>query len=41
MSLGAIPIGLGLAALSYILVKPTVNAYQHRRRELTSPVGVQ
>jgi uncharacterized protein (DUF2062 family) len=41
MSLGAIPIGLGLAALSYVLVKPTVNAYQHRRRELTSPVGVQ
>jgi uncharacterized protein (DUF2062 family) len=41
MSLGAIPIGLGLAALSYVLVKPTVNAYQHRRRELTSPVEVQ
>lgn len=34
MSVGAIPIGLALAALSYALVKPTVNAYQHRRRAL-------
>jgi len=41
MSLGAVPIGLGLAALSYALVKPTVNAYQHRRRELRSPTEVQ
>jgi uncharacterized protein len=41
MSLGALPIGLGLALLSYALVRPTVNAYQHRRRELTSPVEAQ
>jgi len=32
MSLGSIPVGLGLAALSYVLVKPMVEAYQHRRR---------
>jgi uncharacterized protein len=32
MTLGCIPVGLGLAALSYILVRPTVDAYQHRRR---------
>ncbi|MEZ5829206.1 MAG: DUF2062 domain-containing protein [Hyphomicrobiales bacterium] len=36
MSLGAIPIGVALAALSYVLVKPMVDAYQHRRRELRS-----
>jgi uncharacterized protein (DUF2062 family) len=41
MSLGAIPIGLSLALLSYLLVRPTVNAYQHRRRELRSPVEAQ
>jgi uncharacterized protein (DUF2062 family) len=41
MSLGAIPIGLGLAALSYALVRPMVNAYQHRRRELRPPVEAQ
>jgi len=41
MSLGAIPIGLGLAALSYALVRPTVNAYQHRRRALRSPMEAQ
>lgn len=32
MSLGSIPVGLALAALSYVLVKPMVEAYQHRRR---------
>ena len=32
MTLGALPVGLALAALSYVLVRPTVNAYQHRRR---------
>lgn len=32
MSLGTIPVGLALAALSYVLVKPMVEAYQHRRR---------
>lgn len=36
MTLGAMPIGLALGALAYILVKPAVNAYQHRRRALTS-----
>ena len=35
MSLGCIPVGLALAALSYVLVKPMVEAYRHRRlREL-------
>lgn len=34
MSLGALPIGLGLAALSYVLVRPAVKAYQHRRSVL-------
>jgi uncharacterized protein len=32
MSLGCIPVGFALAALSYVLVKPAVSAYQHRRR---------
>jgi uncharacterized protein (DUF2062 family) len=32
MSLGSIPMGLALAALSYLLVKPMVEAYKHRRR---------
>lgn len=32
MSLGSVPVGLALAALSYVLVKPMVEAYQHRRR---------
>jgi uncharacterized protein (DUF2062 family) len=32
MSLGSIPVGLALAALSYLLVKPMVEAYKHRRR---------
>ncbi|HEY6921390.1 MAG TPA: DUF2062 domain-containing protein [Methyloceanibacter sp.] len=32
MSLGCIPVGLALAALSYVLVKPMVDAYKHRRR---------
>jgi uncharacterized protein len=35
MSLGCIPVGLALAAVSYVLVKPMVEAYKHRRlREL-------
>jgi hypothetical protein len=32
MTLGCIPVGLALAALSYVLVKPMVEAYKHRRR---------
>jgi uncharacterized protein len=32
MTLGSVPVGLALAALSYVLVKPTVDAYKHRRR---------
>lgn len=32
MSLGAIPIGFGVAALCYVIVKPMVQAYQDRRR---------
>jgi uncharacterized protein len=36
MSLGCIPVGLAAAAISYLLVKPMVDAYQHRRRELRS-----
>ena len=36
MTLGSIPIGLALAILSYALVRPAVNAYQHRRRDLRS-----
>jgi uncharacterized protein len=32
MALGCIPIGVAAAALSYVLVKPMVEAYQHRRR---------
>lgn len=36
MTLGALPIGIALAALSYVLVRPAVNAYQHRRRGLRS-----
>lgn len=34
MTLGALPVGIALAALSYVLVRPAVNAYQHRRRAL-------
>jgi uncharacterized protein len=35
MSLGSIPVGLLLAALSYLLVRPMVEAYKNRRlREL-------
>jgi uncharacterized protein len=34
MSLGSIPVGLALAVISYVLVKPMVEAYKHRRREL-------
>ena len=36
MTLGALPLGVALAALSYVLVRPAVNAYQHRRRALRS-----
>lgn len=32
MTVGSIPVGLTLAALSYVLVKPMVDAYKHRRR---------
>ncbi len=32
MTLGCIPLGLALGALSYVLVKPMVVAYKHRRR---------
>jgi uncharacterized protein (DUF2062 family) len=32
MSLGCIPVGLALAAVSYMLVKPMVEAYKNRRR---------
>ena len=41
MSLGALPIGLALAALSYVLVRPAVNAYQHRRRSLRGREAVE
>jgi uncharacterized protein (DUF2062 family) len=34
MSLGSIPIGFGIAVLSYFVVKVMVEAYQRRRREL-------
>jgi uncharacterized protein (DUF2062 family) len=32
MTLGCIPVGLGVATLCYVLVRPMVEAYQHRRR---------
>lgn len=32
MTLGSVPVGLALAALSYVLVWPMVEAYKHRRR---------
>ena len=32
MVLGSLPVGLLLAALSYVLVKPMVEVYKHRRR---------
>jgi uncharacterized protein (DUF2062 family) len=32
MSLGCVPVGLAIAALCYFLVRPMVDAYQHRRR---------
>jgi uncharacterized protein len=32
MTLGSLPLGLALAALSYVLVKPMVEAYKNRRR---------
>jgi hypothetical protein len=34
MSLGCIPVGLAAAALGYVIVKPAVAAYQHRRRSV-------
>lgn len=40
MTLGSIPVGLALAVLVYFLVRPMVEAYQHRRRrELGMPGG--
>jgi uncharacterized protein (DUF2062 family) len=44
MSLGSLPVGLATAAACYLLVRPMVDAYQHRRkRELRlrhrRPVG--
>lgn len=32
MSLGCLPLGLAAATLGYLLVRPAVQAYQHRRR---------
>jgi uncharacterized protein (DUF2062 family) len=32
MTLGSLPLGLAVAALSYVLVKPMVDAYKRRRR---------
>jgi uncharacterized protein (DUF2062 family) len=32
MTLGSIPVGLAIATLLYFLVRPMVEAYQHRRR---------
>jgi uncharacterized protein len=32
MSLGCVPVGLALATACYFLVRPMVDAYQHRRR---------
>ena len=32
MTVGCIPVGLLLAGVSYVIVKPMVDAYQHRRR---------
>lgn len=32
MTIGCLPVGLALAALSYLLVRPMVEAYKHRRR---------
>ena len=37
MTLGCVPVGLALAGLSYILVKPMVEAYKHRRRRELGP----
>jgi uncharacterized protein (DUF2062 family) len=34
MMLGSIPIGIAAAALSYVLVKPMVEAYQRHRRHV-------
>ena len=32
MSLGCVPVGIAIASACYLLVKPMVEAYQHRRR---------
>ncbi len=32
MTLGSVPVGFAIAALVYFLVRPMVEAYQHRRR---------
>jgi uncharacterized protein (DUF2062 family) len=32
MSLGCVPVGIAVAAACYFLVRPMVEAYQHRRR---------
>jgi uncharacterized protein (DUF2062 family) len=32
MTLGSVPVGLALGALCYVLVRPMVDAYKHRRR---------
>jgi uncharacterized protein (DUF2062 family) len=32
MSLGCLPLGLAIAVFCYVLVRPMVEAYQHRRR---------
>jgi uncharacterized protein (DUF2062 family) len=32
MSLGCVPVGLAVATACYFLVRPMVEAYQHRRR---------
>jgi uncharacterized protein (DUF2062 family) len=32
MTFGSIPVGLAIAVLVYVLVRPMVEAYQHRRR---------
>ena len=37
MTLGCVPVGLALAGLSYILVRPMVEAYKHRRRRELGP----
>ena len=41
MMLGCVPVGLLLAALSYLLVKPMVEAYKHRRRSAREALGTR